>query len=52
MKRCKTQTVLGFAQNVTFSISQTRFSMNSLTWKVKIDLTYLQEVMKPSPLKP
>ena len=44
--------VHGFAQNVTFSISQTLFSMNSLTWKVKIGLTYLQEVMKPSPLKP
>ena len=52
MKRCKTQTVHGFAQNETFSISQTHFSMNSLTWKVKIGLTYLQKVMKPSPLKP
>ena len=51
MKQCKTQTVHGFAQNVTFSISQTLFSMNSLTWKVKIGLTYLQEVMTPSPLK-
>ena len=39
MKQCKTQTVHGFAQNVTFSISQTLFSLNSLTWKVKIGLT-------------
>ena len=35
MKQCKTQTVHGFAQNVTFSISQALFSMDSLTWKVK-----------------
>ena len=35
-----------------FNFSDSFFSMNSLTWKVKIGLTYLQKVMKPSPLQP
>ena len=29
MKRCKTQTVHGFAQNVTFSISNEQFNLES-----------------------